>query len=93
MRPGCGTLAGMLAHQSAGEPACGTCTLADAKARIEAEGIPSRPSPPGWLPPVTAEQAALNAAVLDAEVAIYDADYRAAAGDRPAGRRHLRAVS
>jgi hypothetical protein len=66
-RPGCGALAGALAHVAAGEAPCGWCLRAEAVARLEAEGVPRRP--PGGLPPgpVTAAEAAANAAVLAAE--------------------------
>ena len=88
IRVSCGSVAGLLDHQAAGERPCGTCAYADQVRRISAEGIPSRPAPAGWLPPVTREEAAQNAAVLFIEVGSYDTEYRAR-GTRK--RRPLRA--
>lgn len=67
-RDACGTLRGMIAHQSAGEEACGWCAHAEAAARLSAEAGPSRALRSGLLEPVSAAQAALNARVLAAEV-------------------------
>lgn len=88
IRETCGTRAGLMAHQSAGERPCGWCDYAQQARRIAAEGIPSRPTPPGWLPPVSAEQAAHNAALLHSEVIA--AEVAAKVANRE--RRHLRAV-
>jgi hypothetical protein len=85
-RESCGTPAGLLAHQSAGEKPCGTCALEDAVRRIAAEGVPSRPTAAGWLAPVARAQAAANAAVLLAEVEEFDRSHRGG------GRRPLRVV-
>jgi hypothetical protein len=66
-RPECGTPKGALAHQQAAEDLCGFCTLAERVAfAVAAQALPSRL----WLP-VTPEQAARNAALLDAEVLAY----------------------
>jgi hypothetical protein len=95
MRPACGTVRGLQSHQAAGERACGECLYADAVRRIAAEGVPARPTPPGWLAPVTAGQARENAAVLDAEVAEYERDFlvprRNQRSQQP--RRHLKPVA
>lgn len=85
-RESCGTLAGLLAHQAAGEKPCGTCALEDAVRRITAEGVPTRPTPAGWLAPVTREQAALNRAELEGELD------RIEETRRGGGRRPLRVV-
>jgi hypothetical protein len=66
IRVSCGSAAGLLDHQAAGEPPCGTCAYAEGVRRISAEGIPARPTPAGWLPPVTPDQAVMNAALLEA---------------------------
>ena len=64
----CGTLAGMIAHQSAGEKPCGWCLQAETAARLAAEAVTRRPAPAGALDPVTADQATVNRAVLAAEI-------------------------
>ncbi len=64
----CGSLTGMIAHQTAGEKPCGWCIQADAAARLAAEAITWRPSPAGALEPVSSEQATANRAVLAAEI-------------------------
>jgi hypothetical protein len=72
IRPGCGTLQGALAHASAGEAQCGWCARGEALARLEAEAVPRPPAagePPG---PVSAAQAAANAAVLAAEAEAHE---------------------
>jgi hypothetical protein len=86
IRPSCGTLAGLLAHQAAGERPCGTCVYEDAVRRFAAEGLPCRPTPVGWLAPVTRAQAAENAALLLAEVEEFDRSHRGG------GRRPLRVI-
>jgi hypothetical protein len=94
-RETCGTLGGAVAHQAAGEPLCGACTYADQLLRISAEGIPSRPKPPGWLAPVTPDQAVINAAVLEAELEALENEGNAAIMTRrryAAQQRHLKAL-
>lgn len=86
IRPSCGTLAGLLAHQAAGEKPCGTCAFEDGIRRLAAEGLPSRPTPAGWLPPVTRAQAAANAALLAAEAEEFDRTHRGG------GRRPIRVI-
>lgn len=86
-RETCGTLRGALAHQRAGEPLCGWCLLAEAAARIRAEGIPQRLSPaPGTpealLAGVTPAEAAEHRAVLAAEVEAYERDHPRAFDNR-----------
>ena len=78
----CGTLRGMIAHQAAGEAPCGWCRQAENTARLAAEGITWRPTPASTviphaatedrLEPVTAAQAAVNAAVLAAELETFE---------------------
>lgn len=67
-RPSCGTLPGMIAHQSAGEQACGWCLQAEAVARLAAEAATPGARGGNVLEPVSPEQAAENARVLAAEV-------------------------
>jgi hypothetical protein len=82
-RPECGTPRGALSHQQAGEDLCGFCALADrVAAAVAAQALPSRL----WLP-VTPEQAARNAAVLDAEVVAYEIDHGQHQRGRPRRRR------
>lgn len=90
IRAGCGTLQGALAHVAAGDPQCGWCARAEAVARLEAEGMPVRPPaastagpvPPAEAPrPVTAEQAARNAAIAAAEMTEWEQDH-------PGSRHH-----
>jgi len=64
----CGTLHGMIAHQTAGEKPCGWCIQAETAARLAAEAITWRPAPAGAMEPVTSERAAVNRAILTAEV-------------------------
>ena len=71
----CGSLAGMIAHQSAGEKPCGWCAQAETAARLAAEAITWRPVPAGALEPVSSDQATVNRAVLAAEVEAYDRDH------------------
>ncbi len=94
IREMCGTKAGMLAHQAAGESLCGTCAYTEQARRIAAEGIPSRPTPPGWLPPVTADEAEQHALVLDRETEAYEIEHRHEQRKR-GGRKptHLRPVA
>jgi hypothetical protein len=67
-RPSCGTVAGAIAHQQAGEDLCGFCLLADrVAAAVAAQAYPARI----WTP-VTREQAERNLAVLAAEVRAYE---------------------
>ena len=63
----CGSLRGMIAHQSAGEEPCGWCVQAETAARLAAEAVTWKPSRPDSLEPVSSEQAAVNRAVLAAE--------------------------
>jgi hypothetical protein len=92
IRETCGTAAGILAHQRAGEAVCAFCTRAERIAAIEAEGIPrGLPAPPpkaaeptapiGGYRPVTDHQAAEHCAALLREL------------DDRAGVRHLRVAS
>lgn len=83
----CGTPRGALAHQQAGESLCGWCLEAEAAARLRAEGIPQRPSAaPGttaaYMAPVSAVQAAVNRAILSAEVEAYERDHPGESGRR-----------
>jgi hypothetical protein len=71
-RDSCGTLRGMIAHQSAGEDPCGWCVQAETSARLAAEAVTRRPSRPDLLEPVTSDQAAANRAVLAAEIEAYE---------------------
>jgi hypothetical protein len=71
-RDSCGSLRGMIAHQSAGETPCGWCVQAETTARLTAEAVTRRPERPDLLEPVTAEQATANAAMLAAEVEAYE---------------------
>lgn len=64
----CGTLRGMIAHQSAGEDPCGWCRGAEAVARLSAEGVPSGLPAANVMEPVSGERAAVNRFVLAAEV-------------------------
>jgi hypothetical protein len=64
----CGTLRGMIAHQSADEDPCGWCAQAETAARLGAEAVTWKPVRPSALEPVSSEQAAVNAAILAAEV-------------------------
>lgn len=85
----CGTLRGMLAHQAAGESPCGWCAQAERAAHFAAEA--RRPVPPalvGGFLPVTAEEASVNRAVLEAEVAAFEQDHPGA-GNRDTEHRHL----
>lgn len=80
-RDSCGSLRGMIDHQSAGEEACGWCISAEASARLSAESITWHPSPGGMiLEPVSETQAQLNRAVLDTEVEAYERDHRPGSG-------------
>ena len=95
-RDTCGSLRGMIAHQSAGENPCGWCVTAEAAARLSAEAITWRPPPVGRLEPVSREQAAINAAVLDDEAKAWE-QANPGASDRQGrrsrkGRRHLHAA-
>jgi hypothetical protein len=60
VRPECGTPAGALAHQYAGEPWCGWCRHAERVAAAEAEGL----AMPYWYAPVTPERARSNLLTL-----------------------------
>jgi hypothetical protein len=62
LRDSCGTFEGLQLHQARGESPCSRCLLEEAVRRLEAEGIPSRPSPP--YGPVTPWEAAENRRVL-----------------------------
>jgi hypothetical protein len=92
----CGSLRGMIAHQSAGERPCGWCAQAENATRLAAEavtwpsfsGMPSPSSAP--LKPVSAEEAAFHLASLAAEVDAYEASHPGGASH---GRyRHLTPV-
>lgn len=74
----CGTLRGMIAHQAAGERPCGWCVQAETAARLSAEAVTWRPSPAGAFEPVSAGRAAVNAAVLAAEVEAFERGHGAA---------------
>jgi hypothetical protein len=88
-RETCGTLRGMLAHQAAGESPCGWCAQAEQAARLTAEAMhPVPPVPVGGFMPVTEEEASVNRAVLEAEVAAFELDHPGA-GSRDTGHRHL----
>lgn len=85
----CGTLRGMLAHQAAGEAPCGWCAQAERAASLAAEACrPVPPVPVGGFLPVTEEEASVNRAVLEAEVAAFERDHPGA-GSRDTGHRHL----
>jgi hypothetical protein len=71
-RDSCGSLRGMIDHQSAGEEPCGWCASAEMTARLSAEAITRRPANAGGLEPVSEEQARINAAVLLVEVEAYE---------------------
>jgi len=64
----CGSLRGMIAHQSAGEKPCGWCVQAETAARLAAEAVTWRPARADSFEPVTADQATVNRAVLAAEI-------------------------
>lgn len=64
----CGTLRGMIAHQSVGEDPCGWCAQAETAARLAAEAVTWRPVPAGAFEPVSSDQATVNRAILAAEV-------------------------
>jgi hypothetical protein len=90
IRETCGTVAGILAHQRAGEARCGFCERAGAVAALEAEGIPrglsALPAPELESParayrPVSDDQAAEHRAALIRAL------------DDGAGARHLRVAS
>jgi hypothetical protein len=74
IRDTCGSVAGILAHQAAGEPLCGWCSYAEQAHRIAAEGIPARPAAAAAIAarPVSAEDAAMHLAVLQREVIRFD---------------------
>jgi len=74
----CGSLAGMIAHQTAGEKPCGWCVQAEVSARLAAEAVTWRPVPAGALEPVSSEQATVNRAVLAAEVEEFERGHGAA---------------
>ncbi len=74
-RHSCGSLAGMIAHQTAGEQPCGWCVQAETAARLAAEAITWRPASAGSFEPVTADQATANRAALEAELDAYEAEH------------------
>jgi hypothetical protein len=79
----CGTARGALAHQAAGESPCGWCLVAAPAARSRSGGVAGPPSPaPGTrtalMAPVTPVQAAVNRAVLAAEVEAFENNHRPA---------------
>jgi hypothetical protein len=88
-RESCGTLRGMIAHQSAGEQPCGWCAQAETAARLASEAITWRPSPVAAIAePVSDVQARINAAVLGSEVEAFEREHGAEPGHgRTAGRR------
>lgn len=71
-RDSCGSLRGMIAHQSAGERPCGWCTAAETAVRLSAEAVTWKPVPAGAFDPVTPEQAKANADLLAAEVEAFE---------------------
>lgn len=75
IRETCGTLAGLLAHQAAGESPCGDCAHASHARRVAAEGVPSRP-PGSLLAPVTEAEASEHRAVLSAETLAWERGHR-----------------
>ncbi len=81
IRETCGTFRGAIAHLTAGEEQCGWCQQAERCARLAAEATAPPPMPIGVpsLAPVSAERAALNRNVLDAEVLAFE-------HERPTGR-------
>ena len=68
----CGTLRGMIAHQSAAEQPCGWCAQAETAARLAAEAVTWRPDRAWFSEPVSAEQATENRAVLAAEAEAFE---------------------
>jgi hypothetical protein len=74
----CGSLRGMIAHQVAGERPCGWCAQAETAARLGAEAVTWRPAPAGAFEPVTADQATVNRAVLEAAVEAHERGHGAA---------------
>jgi hypothetical protein len=72
----------MIAHQTAGESPCGWCRQAEIAARLTAEAVTWRPTSPAAvipfgvnaLEPVSAEQAAVNAAILAAELDVIESE-------------------
>jgi hypothetical protein len=74
----CGTLRGMIAHQTAGEAPCGWCVQAEAVARLATEGFHRYPDSPGQaaaVPSVTASQAKANRKLLAEELDIFEATH------------------
>jgi hypothetical protein len=74
----CGSLRGMIAHQSAGEDPCGWCAQAETAARLAAEAVTWKPARADALGPVTSEQAAVNRAILAAEAEEFERGHGAA---------------
>jgi hypothetical protein len=86
IRPECGTIRGALIHHKAGEEWCGWCLLAERTAALEAERLAF---PVSCRPvPISEERAAANQAVLDREVAAFEAG-----GGHSSRRRWLRTVA
>lgn len=73
----CGTRRGAIAHAAASEAQCGWCQQAERCARLAAEATARPPLPVGMgsLEPVSAERAALNRNILDAEVKAFEHDH------------------
>ena len=95
----CGTRRGAIAHAAAREPQCGWCQQAERCARLAAEATARPPLPlgAGSLEPVSAERAALNRNILDAEVKAFDHDHpygtRTSFRDDLAARRQQRSAA
>jgi len=95
----CGTQRGAIAHVTAGESQCGWCQHAERCARLAAEATARPPLPlgVGSLEPVSAERAALNRSVLDAEVLAFERDHpggtRVSHRDDLAARRRKRGAA
>jgi hypothetical protein len=77
IREGCGTVRGLLAHQAAREWPCGWCVHAEQAARLAGERMMPLPAA-GPFPPVTVQEAAANAFLLDREVAEFERTHRQA---------------
>lgn len=90
IRPECGTVQGLLAHQHAREYPCGWCVHAESVARLTAEKHAPLPMAPSraLLLPVTGDQAQANLALLERELDAFEKAHRN--GSR---RRWLRSVA
>jgi hypothetical protein len=87
IRENCGSVRGALAHQAAGEWPCGWCVHAEQVARLTAERIAPLPVAEGFVP-VGDQEAAVNRAVLEREVAAFNRER-----GHESRRRWLRAVA